>query len=194
MTQSPEETIRQTLDSSERLLWWGQPEQGIRMRGYDFFLIPFSIFWAGFACVWEGVAIFGVAQSTAPLVFRILFPLFGLLFVLVGLYLLIGRFFHDAYVRGRTIYAVTNDRAIIISGTFSLETKSLQLKTLADVTLTEKANGSGTIAFGTGAWVSSGFAGNGMVSRTRRASVPSFYYIPNAKEVYNTIRDAQKSA
>jgi len=194
MTQSPEETIRQSLDSNERLLWCGQPQKGIRLRTHDFFLIPFSLFWAGFAFVWEAVAIFGVAQSSAPIAIRFLFPIFGIPFVIVGLYLLIGRFFVDAYVRERTIYGVTNERVIIIAGLFSLETKSLQLRTLTDVTLTEKNNGLGTIGFGLGTLVSGGYIGNGMMTSTRRLSPPSFYYIQDAKEVYNIIRGAQKSA
>ncbi len=146
MFQTVESILSSQLDSGERLLWAGQPRGGIRLRGQDAFLIPFSLLWGGFAIFWEIMALTMTAKAPGPI--GVIFPLFGLPFVLVGLYLIFGRFIIDAKTRERTYYGLTNERIIIVSGLFSRQTKSLQLRTLTDVSLTERVDGSGTITFG----------------------------------------------
>ena len=84
--QIPENTLTQSLDGGERLLWLGQPRSGIRLRAQDAFLIPFSLLWGGFAIFWELMAL--TATSKAPGPVAVVFPLFGLPFVFVGLYLI----------------------------------------------------------------------------------------------------------
>ncbi len=37
--------IQKELEPGEKLLWTGQPAQGIRLRGSDVFMIPFSFLW-----------------------------------------------------------------------------------------------------------------------------------------------------
>lgn len=92
------------MADDERELWSGAPGTGHLITPADAVMIPFSIFWCGFALFWEFTAI----KSSAGL----LFPIFGLPFVGVGLYLLIGRFFHSAVMRKKTYYLVTNRRII----------------------------------------------------------------------------------
>jgi hypothetical protein len=120
------------------------------------------------------------------------FPFFGIPFVAIGLYLIFGRFFVDSRIRARTYYGVTNERIIIITGLVSQQIKSLQLRTLTDVSLTQRSDGSGTIAFGQPltafATTGGGWPGGG------RFAPPAFEMIERAKEVYDTIRIAQKSA
>jgi hypothetical protein len=48
-----ESAIRSHLAPKERLLWNGHPTQGIVFRRADAFMIPFSLFWGGFAFFWE---------------------------------------------------------------------------------------------------------------------------------------------
>jgi len=74
--------------------------------------------------------------------------LWGIPFVCVGLFMVFGRFYSDAHTRSRTLYGVTNERIIIVSGLFSQQIKSLQLRTLTDVSLTQRRDGAGTINFG----------------------------------------------
>jgi hypothetical protein len=74
--------------------------------------------------------------------------LWGVPFVLVGLYIIIGRFFFDAKLREGTIYGLTNKRAIIISGLLSKKTTSISLKNIPEVQITKKSDGSGTIILG----------------------------------------------
>ena len=123
----------------------------------------------------------------------VVFPLFGLPFVVVGLYLIFGRFFVDAYARSKTYYGVTNERIIIVSGIFSQQIKSLQLRTLTDVSLTERDDRSGTITFGPTPPMS-GFYGGGSWPGSTRYMPPAFDLIESAKQVYDVIRSAQKKS
>jgi hypothetical protein len=176
--------IRQELGHDERLLWSGQPAQGVRLRAADAFLIPFSLLWGGFAIFWET----SVISLGAPLFFVI----WGIPFVLVGLYLIAGRFWTDARQRARTYYALTDSRIIIISGIFSRSTRSLSLRNLSGVCLTAKANGGGVIAFGPVNpmfywWGASGWPGTG------RYATPCFELDGNAREVYEKILAVQRA-
>jgi hypothetical protein len=113
--QDADSVIREDLRRDERLLWSGQPPQGMRLRAADAFLIPFSIIWGGFAIFWETM----VVVKGAPLFFMA----WGIPFVIVGLYLIFGRFWVDARQRVQTYYALTDSRVIIISGIFSRNTR-----------------------------------------------------------------------
>ena len=197
MDDSAFSAIQTLLDADERLLWSGQPRRGIRLRPQDAYMIPFSLLWGGFAFFWESMVVFGPARgrphggsaSGAP----IFFMLWGVPFVLMGIYVIIGRFFVDAWSRERTRYAVTNERVIIESGLFTRQTKSLQLRTLSDVSLTERAGGNGAITFGPASFPASMFSAGGWPG-SGRSGPPAFELLENAREVYDLIRRAQKAA
>jgi Bacterial PH domain len=190
MYQSAETILNAQLDSGERLLWSGQSRGGIRLRGQDVFLIPFSLLWGGFAIFWEFMVLHSVSKAPGPM--GVFFPLFGVPFVVIGLYLIFGRFFVDAHARARTFYGVTNERIIIVSGLFSQQTKSLQLRTLTDISLTQRNDGSGTITFGP-TFFMNGFFPGGSWPGAGRYAPPSFDQLDGAKNVYDIIRNAQKN-
>lgn len=139
-TYDIEMDLKSNLTANEKLVWVGKPKTGILLRPSDTFLIPFSIFWAGFAIFWEAAVVGGGAPF--------LFKLWGIPFVFVGLYITIGRFFVDAKKRGNTVYGITNDRIIIKSGIFSQEIKSLNIRSISDITFNQKNDNSGTIMLG----------------------------------------------
>lgn len=143
-------------------------------------MIPFSLMWAGFAIFWE----VSVLRDSAPT----FFSLWGIPFVAFGLYITVGRFFQDAWRRSQTAYAVTSDRVIIRRGS---SLKSLNVRTLSDVTLTERPDGTGTITFGPITFPMAMWAGT---SWPGVAQQPAFELIPNARRVYTQIRDAQQSS
>ena len=181
MNEAPESVISAQLGAGEHLLWAGAPRRGILLRPSDAVLIPFSIMWGGFAIFWES----GVVNSSAPFFFR----LWGIPFVLVGLYFMIGRFFVDARLRASTYYGLTNQRVLIVSGLTSRSVKSVALSTLSEVAITERADRSGTIVFGPNSdpWGSSHFNWPGGKS----AGAPAFEFIPEVRTVHERIRAAQ---
>ncbi|MBV8081983.1 MAG: PH domain-containing protein [Candidatus Eremiobacteraeota bacterium] len=169
------------LDPDEKLLWAGQPRSGVLFQPYDWFTIPFALVWTGFVFTFEISAI----RGGAPLFFVI----WGIPFVVVGLYNLIGRFVYDASLRSRTFYAVTNRAAIIVTTLFGRKVRILGLSTMTDLTLDEKDDGWGTIYFGSAppqwTWFQSSFS---------RPQVPCFAMIRDARQVYNTIMTARQEA
>lgn len=182
---TPPEVSRE-LAGGERLVWTGQPAPGMRLRSSDLFLIPFSILWGGFAIFWESMAF----TSGAPLIFR----LWGVPFVLVGLYLMVGRFFHEAWLRARTYYALTSERVLIVKGGFGRTVTSLRLETITDLSLQESSSGMGTISFGGGTTRGGRFgAGAGWPGAERHLG-HRFDLVLNARSVYESIRATQRLA
>jgi hypothetical protein len=183
--QDAEQAIAQELDANERLLWAGVPRQGFTLRGSDAFMIPFSLMWGGFAIFWETA----VVGSKAP----IFFMLWGIPFVLMGLYIMFGRFFVDAWQRGATAYGITDRRVVISSGLLSRNVKSVALRTMSDVALSERRDGSGTIQFGSAPAWSQWFAGTSWPGSGAQRG-PAFDMIEDAKTVYARVRSAQSDS
>jgi Bacterial PH domain len=180
----PEDVIRKELAPGERLLWAGRPPQGFMLRGSDAFMIPFSIMWGGFAIFWEASAI----AMGAPW----FFALWGIPFVVMGLYLIFGRFWIDARQRAATTYGVTSERVVIISGLFSRAVKSLNIDTISDVSLSERKGGGGTITFGSVPFMYNWFMGGGWPGMGQYA-VPNFDLAADARNVYEIVRSAQRA-
>ncbi|MFO0892355.1 MAG: PH domain-containing protein [Isosphaeraceae bacterium] len=185
MGGEPQDLILGELGKGEKLLWAGSPRQGFVLRAADALLIPFSIMWGGFAIFWEA----SVLASGAPW----FFTLWGIPFVLVGLYIMLGRFWVDARQRAETAYAVTSERVVIVSGVFARRVQSLGIDTITDVSLTERGDGAGTITFGPvppfyGWSGTAGWPGLG------HQAVPSFELATDARQVYEIIRGAQRAS
>lgn len=183
----PSEPIKKELGPGERILWSGQPRQGIYLRGADIMLVPFSVLWGGFAIFWEYSVI---TSPNAPL----FMAFFGIPFVVIGLYLIFGRFVVEAKQRASTHYAVTTQRIIIVSGLFSHGVKSLNLRTLSDLSLSEGSSNYGSIFFGGGSPFSFMFRGFSSWPGMGSQLGPHFDQIQGARSVYETIRDAQQAA
>jgi hypothetical protein len=182
LLQTAEVVLSQELTAGERMLWAGQPRQGIVLYPSDALMIPFSLLWGGFAIFWEAT----VLATGAPWFFK----LWGIPFVLVGLYLIFGRFLWDAHRRRRTFYALTNQRAIILISGISLKVTSVNLGTISDISLTARPDGTGTITFGPrlpfACWWPGGTGRPGAPQ-----APPAFEMIPNAQDVYRRARQAQ---
>ena len=128
---------RPYLSAGEMILWKGKPGKGHLFTSQDLFMIPFSIFWCGFAVFWVVSAI----ATGAPF----FFALWGSPFVCVGLYMLFGRYIWTAYIRKRTAYVITNKKIIRAKG------KKIDImdgRTMPPIYITANRDGSGTIRFG----------------------------------------------
>lgn len=179
----PDSVLSAELGPGERLVWSGKPRGGIRLRAQDAFLIPFSLLWCGFAIFWE----VGVSVNAGPLLGPgLFFRLWGIPFVIIGLYLVFGRFFVDALTRAGTYYGVTTERALIVTTWFGRRLRSISLRTLGDISLSERSDESGTITFGSGQPIPQPFG------RGSRYSPPAFEMIENVKNVYQLIVGTQK--
>jgi len=176
--------FRGELNPGERIVWSGQPQQGLLLRPSDIFMIPFSIMWGGFAIFWEFSATSGGAPS--------FFMLWGIPFVLVGLYMIFGRFFFDSMQRKKTYYALTNERVIIISGVFNQSTKTLDIKKIPEINISTKGNGSGTITFGASSPMGWAYSGSGFSNMGRYNTAPSFELINDAQTVYQHVKRLQR--
>ena len=173
-------SIEFDLGRGERLLWSGMPRQGLMLRQNDLLMIPFSLFWCGFIVNWERLAI----NQHAPL----LFAAWGIPFLCVGIYLVVGRFFYDAWRRAGTAYGLTTERVLISTRGFGTSLMSFDLASLPTMSLTQQAGGLGSIAFGQAAW---GPMTRSWGSWGGSPVVPTFESIPDAKAVYDQIRAAR---
>jgi hypothetical protein len=96
------EILREELLPSERILWSGQPDTSVIFSSSDMFQIPFSLMWGGFAIFWEYTAITQTTATSNIGVSELIFPLFGIPFVIIGLYIMFGRFFYKTFKKKRT--------------------------------------------------------------------------------------------
>src|SRR5512145_836900 len=120
------------LNPDERILWSGKPYQGITIRAADWFIIPFTLIWGGLALFFA----YSMITQHAPLGVILL----SFLFSLVGLYVIIGRFFVDVLQRRNTYYAITDKRAVIISGVFTQQIKTLIIRNLSEIGVIVRRN------------------------------------------------------
>ncbi len=175
--------LQPMLSDREELLWTGQPKQGLLLRPYDLFLIPFSVIWsAGFLF---GVG--GALLSGAPFPFVFVFLFFGL----VAFYITLGRFLMDTYSRAKTVYGITNRRIIVQNEGVGGKTHSYDLKTLSNLSLEHGRDGRGTVTIGNapnGRLVLRGFGFPGMGSYLP----PALEMIPDAQQVYELIQDVRE--
>lgn len=172
--------LNSRLLSGERIVWSGAPGQGLLLTSADMMMIPFSLVWCGFTIVWETTAF----SQGGPAFFL----LFGAAFVLVGVYLVVGRFVLDALVRRDMQYAVTNKRILISrAGLFSKFT-ALSLDGLPEATLSERANGRGTIRFGRPVQFLTGGTGSFVNWTPSLDPTPQLLNIEDARTVFDQIQ------
>lgn len=124
------------ISGDDSVLWLGRPENIRLFEASDIFTIPFSLLWCGFAVFWEWV----VWRSGALLFFR----LWGIPFVLVGLYLVIGRFIHRLYLLKHTHYAITTTK-LIRNQNGKIDV--LHKNALPEMRVSTRADGSGSVHF-----------------------------------------------
>ena len=173
--------LAQYLSIGEELVWSGTPRRGFMLRGCDIFLIPFSI-------IWGGGSFLGAAFSFHNP--DIMFKINGIVCIVLGFYMLIGRFIYDAVRRNKTVYGLTKDRILIKSGLFTPTVNSIPVVDLEVVMLIEKGNGKGNIVLGNDLANSDIFRSLALPGGGKRIA-PALESLPDAQKVYQLIRDLQ---
>lgn len=145
LSQNNQQRLQNELKAGESVVWVGQPDPGLYMRGgYKVWL--FFIPWTAFSLFWiAGAADFKVPTFDSA---WSLFPLFGLPFLLVG----IGGLSSPFWMRRKAhsiVYAVTNRRVIIMEGIRSVTVKSYSPGDIDGVERTQHKDGSGDLILST---------------------------------------------
>jgi len=129
--------IEQYLEAGEKIIWTGQPKQGMMFSAFDVWMVIFGFIWTSGVLGW----IYAAWEAA------IWFAMFGLPFLLVGLYLIFGKFYFDTRSRASAIYAITNRRVIITFRYFRKRFFSYEYAKFVDIALRENSDKSGTIYF-----------------------------------------------
>lgn len=194
MTPSPSpdavDMMTSHLAPGERLLWAGQPKQGFALRGWDILHWPLSIL---MAVVGTFVTVIELREPSEPGAI-----VAALIMAFAGYYAAVVRFFVDRWQRSTIYYAVTDSRAIILTGESADDIQSVYLSTLKEVTYTHRGDDTGTLEFDR----PSVFTIQGRYDTFRGASwprlgyrlTPAFEMIADAREVRDLIVQARNAA
>jgi hypothetical protein len=184
-------TLFQTdLVRDEKVLWTGQPEPKLFCSG-DLFLVPFSLLFFCFSIFWI-LAASGLLSQSHKLS---MFWLFGIPFVLIGFYLLIGRFFVKSWKQRNTYYAVTNQRALVLCTVPNRSLQSVFINTLPSINKSVGSNGSGTLVFGYMPPRAATYVNSGMdffASVNGQTLPPAFYDVKDANYVCELINGQRR--
>lgn len=137
----------------ERILWTGRPNAWHAFR-VSMLIWLFAVPWTAFALGWEFMALQGwlsgkPAPSMTHQVMGIVFPLFGVPFVVVGLAMMHAPFWAWSLAR-RTVHIVADRRIVTLTVGRVLKVKSHPISGILRVERSEHRDGSGTLKLVTG--------------------------------------------
>jgi uncharacterized membrane protein len=177
------DTVERHLSSAEQIEWLGRPDPSKHFTQGDVFLVPFSIMWGGFSIFWESSVI---SSDAGPL-----FALWGIPFVVIGLYFIFGRFIYKARRKRRTIYAVTNRRVMtIVRGRHDESVDATYLRSIPNISTSAASKGRGSVEFGLSSLMTGWYGNSGMEFFARgqlASSGISFYDIEDPRGVADLV-------
>jgi hypothetical protein len=143
--------VESELDRDESMLWCGRQTLTKRHLLMTLPVAFFGMFFGGFALFWIVMAFTMTSKAgngDVPFLFRYLFPLFGIPFLLVGLALMSSPFWATRRAK-KTFYALTNKRAIVWQAGFfgGLSVRSFRADDLDDMIRIEHGDGRGDLIF-----------------------------------------------
>lgn len=174
-----QEKIDQELESGERIEWMDMPVPrffSAASTGAFLFAIP----WTAFAIFWTAAAFWGVRQDESGSKWVYLFPLWGIPFILVGLGMLSSPLRHYRKAL-KTVYVITDRRAIICSGGRTITIRSYGPMDLTSLYRTEKRDGTGDVIFDRQTRIDS--------ERKSRVEDLGFLCIQNPKEIEGMLKE-----
>lgn len=161
--------IEPMLAPGEKILWHGQPDPSVNTGPAEFYLVPFSIILLLVGILWA------ITFTTA-----------GWIFVIGGVYAVVGRFFWKAHRKRLTYYAITDRRIIRLAGR---KGKAQPFSEIPDIKLRVRSSGNGTIRFSDRPAFTVVYQNSGMdwVSLFGNPDEIAFYDIPDAQEVHDLV-------
>ena len=176
----------------ESLLWAGRPNPNIIFSSGDWYLIPFSVFWVAFTTFWESAALgyWGDSVKGGPSVFM---SLWGIPFVLIGQYLLRGRYVYDGWLKRRTWYGVTPKRILTVQEGWNRKATFNYIDVLP--TIDKEGSQTGTIWFGPRLPVLAGRnQSTRSMSRFSLGGTPAFVDIDDVASVAGLVVDLREQS
>jgi hypothetical protein len=186
------ETISSYLRSDEKLLWKGRPQQGLRFYAQDMMMVPFSLLWGGGVLAVLTLGGAGLAAEPFP------FALFPLIFAVVAVYIIAGRFIHDAWIRSNIEYALTDRRVIILKTGLGSDLTTLDVGNLDQVRFKRRGD-RGDIIFGPvpgvfGFFGSRSFRNSFSLWVPAMAETPQFICVETARRLFDQIEGLRAQA
>jgi hypothetical protein len=187
--------LQPELLPGETLYWTGRPNTSVIFHKEDAMMIPFSLMWGGFALFWEfgAAGAWGSKQSTGT--GNWFFLLWGIPFIVIGQYMIWGRFVVTYWKKCRTFYGVSNKRVLVVQNGFSKKMASAYLENLSTIAKEEGANGIGTLRF-TPENYSDSSRGKGFTAWDGMdiGSVPVFADVDQIADVYRLVSDLKEKS
>lgn len=183
--------LQSELISGESLLWASRPNPSVIFHSDDWYTIPFSLLWAGFSIFWEAGALgfWGHSSKASPPIFM---AIWGIPFVIIGQYMIWGRFVYDGWRKRRTFYGITSRRLIALQEGTKRRTCSMYLDAIPSI---ERDGGpNGTLWFGNKYPMMAQRGQRTRQSRFYIGEVPIFADIDDADSVYRLILDLSEKA
>ena len=177
------------LFDGEEIVWTGRPDPSVNFDRRDLTLIPFSIAWAGFAIFATAGFVSGYVEAVEsggqPGSFLFLALAAG--FSLLGLYLLVGRFFNKRWNKRRLYYALTDHRVLILKTATTPPVLAVPWDKVPAIGKAEGFGGTGTVTFSKARWWKTDYGNTGLEFFTLLPSgrVMAFYDIAEVDRVYN---------
>ncbi|MEM1317405.1 MAG: hypothetical protein AAGF29_03985 [Pseudomonadota bacterium] len=139
----PRERIEQELAEDEHLLWADRP---LSLRPYFFKALPILIFgipFFAFSLFWSGAVLFATGATSWD---DIAFASFGIPFILIGAGLVLSPIWKLQVARS-SIYALTDQRVLILRQFPSQMLRSWSIGSIGNITRTSRPNGTGNLFF-----------------------------------------------
>ncbi|TVR77131.1 MAG: hypothetical protein EA412_12055 [Chitinophagaceae bacterium] len=181
MSDSTFRLKKRLFNKNEKEIWSGSPKKGFFFQKSDIYPLFFGICWLTFSFYWSSLA-----KEESPEMAMAAIPL-----IIIGFYLVFGRFILDIITRANTTYLITDSRFIVQSGFPFKSVRSYDLMSLNNIHFIETSDGSGNILFGD----------QDMPAQTENSFAISFsnkyfkgiYNIQDVRTVNNKLSEARKN-
>lgn len=188
------EKVQSQLLSGETIHWAAMPNPNKIFHSDDLATIPFSLLWGGFAIFWEAGVLGYWGNNTRSHSAPFFFVLWGIPFVVIGQYMIWGRFVYDAWLKRHTYYAVTNLRVLLVQETWKRTTQLIFLEAIPDITREGEDTGTMWLGEKLPLFGSRGSAKRSMSRFEISQRVPVLADIDNVDSVYRLILELREKA